>query len=160
MAEPLPIDTHMGHAEINGYLYLHHAFTEIGDREQATGVAEILDTIREQREPVYNAGDNTRIHTNELIIDVALAIQNGDFEAARAGLERAIERGWRSYYEIRNDPLWAEALEDPGIRRLIDGVIADLAEQRARVEAANAEHDFKAEAEAALARQSEEKNGG
>ena len=160
MSDPMPTAEDSGHDEVYGYLYLHHALIETGDEERADAVAQIIETILEERRHFDYENDDSGSVIAEYMVNAALMSHAGDFGAARNVLEQAIGLGWRSYYEIRNDPLWAAALKDPGIRELMDRVVADLAEQRARVEAANAEHDFKAEAEAALARQEEGENRG
>jgi TolB-like protein/tetratricopeptide (TPR) repeat protein len=143
MQDPLPTEEEPDHGDIQGYLYLHHALEQVGDPDGASAVARIIDTIREQRRGIDDEG----LDVDGIVIKVELNIHAGDLPRARTLLARAVELGWRNYYEIRNDPLWSNALTDPGIMEVLDSVIADLAEQRARVEAANAEHDFKAEAE-------------
>jgi TolB-like protein/Tfp pilus assembly protein PilF len=156
LSDPLPTAEESGHDEIQGYLYLHHALQKVGDQEKVAQVEGIIETIREHR----RVFDDEDFHFDEILINALFKTHAGDLVGAQNLLSRAINLGWRDYYEIRNDPLWAEALENPGINELIEIVITDLAEQRARVEAAKAEHDFEAEAEAVLAQKTKKENGG
>jgi len=72
----------------------------------------------------------------------------GDFDAAADALEAAIKAGWLQYIWVMNDPSWAETITDPRIARMLDDVKVELERQRALVEQADAEHDFRAEFEA------------
>jgi len=54
------------------------------------------------------------------------------------------------YYEIINCPAWAETIKAPEFRALLSEMKEEVDRQRAIVEAADAEHDFRAEMEALL----------
>jgi len=69
----------------------------------------------------------------------------GDFDAAADALEAAIKVGWLRYIWVMNDPTWAQTIADPRIARMLDDVKVELERQRAVVEQADAEHDFRAE---------------
>ena len=69
----------------------------------------------------------------------------GDFDAAADAMEAAIKAGWLRYLWVMNDPAWAETIADPRIARMLDDVKVELERQRAVVEQADAEHDFRAE---------------
>ena len=69
----------------------------------------------------------------------------GDFDAAADALEAAIMTGWLRYIWVMNDPTWAEMIANPRIARMLDDVKVELERQRAVVEQADAEHDFRAE---------------
>ena len=69
----------------------------------------------------------------------------GDFDAAADALEAAINSGWSRYIWVMNDPTWAEMIANPRIDRMLDDVKVELERQRALVEQADAEHDFRAE---------------
>jgi len=69
----------------------------------------------------------------------------GDFDAAADALEAAIKAGWLRYIWVMNDPTWAETIADPRIASMLDDVKVELERQRAVVEQADAEHDFRAE---------------
>jgi len=69
----------------------------------------------------------------------------GDFEAAADAFQSAIKAGWLRYLWVVNDPTWAKTIADPRIARMLDDVKVELESQRALVEQADAEHDFRAE---------------
>jgi TolB-like protein/tetratricopeptide (TPR) repeat protein len=69
----------------------------------------------------------------------------GDFDAAADALEAAIKAGWLRYIWVMNDPTWAETIADPRIARMLEDVKVELERQRAVVEQADAERDFRAE---------------
>jgi TolB-like protein/tetratricopeptide (TPR) repeat protein len=69
----------------------------------------------------------------------------GDFDAAADALEAAIKAGWLRHIWVMNDPTWAETITHPRIARMLDDVKVELERQRALVEQADAEHDFRAE---------------
>jgi len=69
----------------------------------------------------------------------------GDFEAAADALEAAIKAGWLRYIWVMSDPTWTETIAYPRIARMLDDVKVELDRQRAVVEQADAEHDFRAE---------------
>jgi len=56
-----------------------------------------------------------------------------------------------SYYEIVNEPAWAKTIKTPGFQKFLAEMKEDVDRQRAIVEAADAEHDFRAEFEALMA---------
>jgi len=72
----------------------------------------------------------------------------GDFDAAADAFQSAIKAGWLHYLWVVNDPTWAKTIADPRIARMLDDVKVELERQRALVEQADAEHDFRAEYEA------------
>ena len=69
----------------------------------------------------------------------------GDFDAAADAFQSAIKAGWLRYLWVVNDPTWAKTIADPRIARMLDDVKVELERQRALVEQADAEHDFRAE---------------
>jgi len=69
----------------------------------------------------------------------------GDFDAAADALEAAIKTGWLRYIWVMNNPSWAETIADPRIARMLDDVKVELERQRALVEQADTERDFRAE---------------
>ena len=69
----------------------------------------------------------------------------GDFDAAADAFQAAIKAGWLRYLWVVNDPTWAQTIADPRIARMLDEVKVELERQRAVVEQADAEHDFRAE---------------
>ncbi len=75
----------------------------------------------------------------------------GDRDAALARLERAVAAGWRSVYVREHDPYWGSLRDDSRYRKLMQEVKADVARQRAEVEALGPEEDFIAELDAVMA---------
>jgi len=71
----------------------------------------------------------------------------GNKSGAYEALEHAVELGWADYYTLINDPAWAETIEAPEFQALLDKVKAKVDQQRAIVEQADAQHDFRAEFE-------------
>ena len=81
----------------------------------------------------------------------------GNTEGALHILQTMTGSGWSTnygpgkYYEIINDPAWAETIAAPGFQELLGEMKVEVDRQRAIVEAADAEHDFRAEMEQLLA---------
>jgi TolB-like protein/Tfp pilus assembly protein PilF len=75
----------------------------------------------------------------------------GEQDLAVERLEQAIAAGWRDYYFHLADPRWAVLRDDPRHQALMAEVKADLDRQRAEVERIDAEEDFPAKLDAALA---------
>jgi tetratricopeptide (TPR) repeat protein len=99
-------------------------------------------------------------HLNVLVVDQKLNSgsvhhlraqnfgQRGDFAAAADALEDAIQSGWLRYIWVTGNPVWAETIAYPRIARMLDDVKVELDRQRAVVQQADAEHDFRSELEA------------
>jgi hypothetical protein len=68
----------------------------------------------------------------------------GDAEGARQFFERAVAVGFRDYFEITGDPVWADTLQLPGFAELLDEMKQDIDRQRILVEQADAEDNFRA----------------
>lgn len=71
----------------------------------------------------------------------------GDEDGARQSFETAVKTGFRDYYSIINDPVWADTLRLPGIAELFEEMKDDVDRQRALVEEADAQDNFRAEVE-------------
>jgi TolB-like protein/Flp pilus assembly protein TadD len=75
----------------------------------------------------------------------------GNTEIALEILGSITGSGWSAYYgpgkyyEIVNDPAWAEAIKAPEFQALLDEMKVEVNRQRAIVEVADAKHDFRAE---------------
>ena len=78
-----------------------------------------------------------------------LALQ-GDNVGAFQALQKAVDLGWTDYYWLINDPAWADTIQALEFRELLAGVKLEVGRQRTIVEAADAEHDFRAEIEQLL----------
>jgi TolB-like protein len=93
-----------------------------------------------------------RLHlSDDLFAYARNSLLLGNREHALALLERAAEAGWRGYYQVRQDIRWDAVRDNPRFRALMTRVKADVDEQRARVEAIEAEEDFVAQLDAAIA---------
>ncbi len=93
-------------------------------------------------------GDSSDLHScaeTELL--------RGNLDQALAGLEQAVEAGWRDYYLRERDPYWARVANDPRYRAVMAKVKSDVDRQRAAVRRADAEEGFLAKLDAALAQQ-------
>jgi len=126
--------------ELESLNFLAYAYQQVGQNDEAN---ELLTQIHEQLNAyvVEHNMDYGPLHH--------LFAQNfglrGDFDAAANAMEAAIKAGWLRYLWVMNDPSWAETIADPRITRMLDDVKVELERQRALVEQADAEHDFRAE---------------
>lgn len=68
----------------------------------------------------------------------------GDIDGAISAFESAVDVGWRNYYYVVNDRRWGDVLERPAMKSLLAFVKADLDRQRRRIEAIDAEENFRA----------------
>jgi hypothetical protein len=80
----------------------------------------------------------------------------GNTEGALQILKTMTGSGWSKYYgpgkyyEIINDPAWADTIEAPEFQALLSEMKDEVDRQRAIVEAEDAKHNFRAEIEALL----------
>ena len=108
----------------------------------------MLDEHFRQRDSdgrLHRSGDLFEFARNQALL--------GDSPRALDLLERAERAGWRGYYSARHDPRWDALRGEPRFQALMARVKADLDAQRARVEQIDAEDDFAARLDAALASQ-------
>ncbi len=135
-----------GFDELDGLERLHllaYGYQQVGRDDAAT---ELLTRIHDQLNAyvVEQHMDFGPLHH--------LRAQNyglrGDFDAAADALEAAIRVGWLQNIRVMNDPSWAETITHPRTARMLDDVKVELERQRAVVQQADAEHDFRAEFEA------------
>jgi len=122
---------------------LAYAYQQVGRDDEANALLiRLHDRLNEF--VVEREMDNGQLHH--------LRAQNfglsGDLDAAADALEAAIEAGWLQYILVMNNPSWAKIIANPRIARMLDDVKVELERQRAVVEQADAEHDFRAELEA------------
>jgi tetratricopeptide (TPR) repeat protein len=95
-----------------------------------------------------------RLHLSDELFDYARnELLLGRREQALDRFEKAAEAGWRGYYGIRADPRWDALRDEPRFQAVLAKVKADLDAQRGQVEAIEAEHDFRARYDAAMAEQ-------
>ncbi len=79
--------------------------------------------------------------------DAELYAVMGDKEMALAKLREAVDAGWRAFqylgpWHLANDPLLESLREEPEFQAIVAEIKADLARQRARVDAAAASGDW------------------
>jgi TolB-like protein len=107
----------------------------------------------------YYWSEESRTYPAHAAATASAALQRGllgDRAGALELLRQAHGQGWAGYHDIVNDPVWAETLAAPGFAELLEQVKARVDEQRAKVEAADAEHDFVAEFETLIAADEEQ----
>jgi len=119
---------------------LAYAYQQVGRNDEANGllarVHERLNAYIVEQNMDFGPLHHVRAQNFGL---------RGDFDAAADALEAAIKAGWLRYIWVMHDPTWAKTIADPRIARILDEVKAELERQRAVVEQADAEHDFRAE---------------
>jgi hypothetical protein len=74
-----------------------------------------------------------------------------DRMGALTALQQAANLGWANYYDVVNNPLWAETILESEFLTLLKDVKVNIDRQRAIVEAVDAEQDFRAEVDRLLA---------
>jgi hypothetical protein len=122
------------------------AYLQAGDPAAAAALLGSLDRDYREREA---AG---RLHLSGDLADCALnTLLLGEPERALELLARAADAGWRGYYAAQRDPRWNAVRARPEFQTIMADVKADLDRQRAQLEAIDAEDDFIARYEAALA---------
>jgi tetratricopeptide (TPR) repeat protein len=119
---------------------LAYAYQQVGRDDEAN----VLLTRLHERLNVYVNEDNYDFGPVYYLFAQNLGLR-GDFDAAADALEAAIKVGWLRYIWVMNDPTWAQTIADPRIARMLVDVKVELERQRAVVEQADAEHDFRAE---------------
>jgi tetratricopeptide (TPR) repeat protein len=122
---------------------LAYAYQQVGRDDEAnvllSRLHERLNVLVVERKMDFGPLHHVRVQNFGL---------RGDFDAAADALEAAIKAGWLRHFWVMNDPTWAEMIAYPRIARMLDDVKVELERQRAVVEQADAEHDFRAELEA------------
>jgi TolB-like protein/Flp pilus assembly protein TadD len=131
------------YGDLERFHVLAYAYQQLGRDDEAN---VLLTRLHEQLNVllVEQKLNSTNLHQ--------LRAQNfglrGDFDAAADALEAAIKVGWLRYIWVMGNPTWTETIAYPRIARMLDDVKVELERQRAVVEQADAEHDFRAEIEA------------
>jgi TolB-like protein/tetratricopeptide (TPR) repeat protein len=117
---------------------LAFSYQQAGRRDDAEAILQQLEEHFEM--------ENNALH-------LALSSDSeGALQALRATMEGSPAKfyGPGKYYEIINEPAWAGTISAPEFRELLAEVKDDVDRQRKLVEAADAEHDFRAEIEQLL----------
>jgi TolB-like protein/Flp pilus assembly protein TadD len=123
---------------------LAYAYEQVGQSDKShqllLELAEVIDTPKSR--PLLLPPDIEGRALNRAML--------GDSQGALDALQKAVELGWTNYYWLTNDPAWSKMRELPEFQELLGEVKVELDRQRAIVEAADAEHDFRAEIEQLL----------
>ncbi|MFC1702362.1 tetratricopeptide repeat protein, partial [Pseudomonadota bacterium] len=128
--------------ELNYLHSLAFAYEQVGRDDSAR---DLLLKLQAVIEPMATSGKLVIAETFATLALNHAMLGNSD-EALRA-FEKAVELGWIDYYRVLNSPVWATTLASPDFQRLLNEVKVEVDRQRAIVEAADAEHDFRAEFE-------------
>jgi adenylate cyclase len=122
---------------------LAYAYQQVGRDDEAnvllTRLHEQLDVLVVEQK--MNSGSVHHLRAQNFGL-------RGDFDAAADALEAAIKVGWLRYTWVMGNPAWKETIAHPRIARMLDSVRIELERQRAVVQKADAEHNFRAEYEA------------
>lgn len=115
---------------------LAFAYQQVDRGSDALDILQQLDGVLEQDQP------QTPLQHEWQALQHGL---KGDIDSAYGSLAAAVDLGWANYFEIINDPAWAKTIQAPVFQALLQEVKVEVDRQRAIVEAADAEHDFRAE---------------
>lgn len=112
--------------------YLAFALQNMGD----TNGAEDALRISEQQNLESNAAAYEKNVYPPLIFQDELAVYTlrGDREDGLKYLDGLIEHGWKAIALLEINPIFEDAMEEPEIVRMLDGVRPELSEMRTRVE--------------------------
>jgi TolB-like protein/Tfp pilus assembly protein PilF len=125
---------------------LAHALLEAGHQERAARLLRRHDLafVRLHAEGKLELSSEQAMYAlNTLML--------GDAAGALDLLERAERAGWRRYYSVLHDPRWNAVRKEPRYQAIMARVKADIDAQRRRVEVIEAEDDFAARLDAAIA---------
>ena len=124
------------------------SYQQSGAPDKATALLELLEQDFRSRQAAGH------LHLSDELADFACnALLRGDTERALDLLTQAEAAGWRGYYAALQDPRWETVREASQFKAIMARVKADLDVQRAEVEAIDAEDDFIARLDAAIALQ-------
>jgi TolB-like protein/Tfp pilus assembly protein PilF len=124
---------------------LAYAWLEAGHQDRATRLLRRHDQafVRLEAEGKLELSSEQAMYAlNTLLL--------GDAGGALDLLERAERSGWRKYYSVLRDPRWDTVRAESRFQAIMARVQADIADQRGRVEAIEAEDDFAARLDAAI----------
>jgi TolB-like protein len=117
-----------------------------GDSRRAEEIIANLEAVFLEREA------KGRLHQSDKRYSFAQnALLAGDDETAMDRLQLAMDAGWRDYFLLLHDPRWESLRGDSRLMDLMDEVRDDIEAQRAEVELLDAEDDFLARIDAAIA---------
>jgi TolB-like protein/tetratricopeptide (TPR) repeat protein len=118
------------------------------ERGESTAALALLEPIRDLCGTLETEG---LLQLGHDLVHCALnALLAGRRELALERLTRAVDAGWRGYYELRNQPWWQGLRDEPEFQALMERLRIEVEAQRALVEAADATDEFQAKLEVAL----------
>lgn len=123
------------------------AWLQTGETSKAMALLEPIDETRTQQ----LAAGKFVSDTNWLAYFARNTLLLGDEARAIDLFARAVDAGWRDYYLMIQDPRWDALREHPQGVDLLARVKNEIEDQRAELEAIEAENDFAARLDAALA---------
>jgi TolB-like protein len=103
------------------------AYLQTGDAETATSLLAVETARLAHYKPWLSP-----LFLEPMALNAAL---RGDDGLAYERLSLAVDKGWANYYHAINDPRWGDTLSQPRFAELLERVQADIAQQRADVEA-------------------------
>jgi hypothetical protein len=120
------------------------------------GAAKVLEPLKDEFRNAYAAGrlrefDPIAGYNSGASGYAMTMLLSGDEDAALDLLEEAVEAGWRGYYAVSRDPRWEALREHPRFGAVMARIKADIDRQRRRLEVIEAEDDFEAKFDAAVA---------
>lgn len=89
--------------------------------------------------------------SSDLFTFAQAALLASDEEATLDRLQRAIDAGWRDYFLLLHDPRWDALRDHPRLQELMAFVKSEIDAQRFKLEPFEAEDDFPARIDAAIA---------
>lgn len=125
-----------------------------GDADKARWLLEPL--AKHDRAPLPEGEDRVSLDPTSGYVSGGLAGQAltmqlvGDEEAALTLLGKAVEAGWRGERVLLSDPRWRSLHGHPRFQAVLDSLEAELAPQRARLAALDADDEFAARLDAAI----------
>jgi TolB-like protein/tetratricopeptide (TPR) repeat protein len=133
--------------DMRAYSYWYVALHSLDETEKAAEVGRIMDDLATELKPFEGDPGSQRRHADWKTM---YYLAKTDTAAAARTLAHAIELGWHDYYMAIADPVWKDHLAEHELQVVLAKLKADLDRQKANVEAADREHDFRAETLAAL----------
>ncbi len=118
-------------------------YAQIGQDER---VDAILDRAEQISRNMFALG-NFLSHPDNQLAPAIIHAARGDLAGGAQALRTAFGAGWRNYYSERHFPPWRGAWQSEEFAPVVEDIVAALEQQRAEVEAIEAEKDFRLEFE-------------
>jgi len=120
----------------NAVLTFAWCHARAGETERARAVVEDIEAALDTRaRRIAHVGSELRFFA------ARNAAVGGDVDLAFERLQESVETGWRSLYYHAREPTWANLRNDPRAAALLERVEVDIAAERAKAEAMDAEWD-------------------